>query len=492
MSMNTYGNWVKPRSAGLYGLTFGTTIIVMLSLVAFLIVIATFGPGVGLPFLLILVIALTPLVVRVGGRSGYERLSIMFRFLAAKFRGEHTYRAGRFSRVPGGSYRLPGIAARLDLYNTPTSGLGDFALGHDKTKGFYTVWFKAYPSGGEAIEQHQIDYMVAQWGGFLTDCCNIADLVQVAVTHETRPETGLRLSTEANRITENSPVPLAANIIQEAAGILPTVSARMDSRVAVTFKATTAETRKNPQSAAVEFARFLPQLMARLAQAGVTATLMTPEEVCGFAHMAYDPDSENEIENALLAGETHGYTWDQCGPQSAVETRNDYNHDNYRSTTFEMQEAPAGVVTEMSLAPLFSIDPEIPRKRVTMTFRPHSAAEAIQLADMDYRNTLFKARSRSGIGSESDNMAAGAAGQTRTEIANGYGLCRFGLMVTVTHVDGDAGELARQESVAEQRARQCGVKVRRCRHWQAAAFAGALGVGIVLPEETTISSTLRA
>lgn len=39
----------------------------------------------------------------------------------------------------------------------------------------------------------------------------------------------------------------------------------------------------------------------------------------------------------------------------------------------------------------------------------------------------------------------------------------------------------------EQRARQCGLKVRRCRSWQAAAFASALGAGIVLPEETSFT-----
>ncbi|MEZ2122980.1 SCO6880 family protein [Corynebacterium sp. CCM 9203] len=491
MSKGTYGNWVKPRSAGLYGMTFGTTIIMVFTFVTCILVMTLFGPVIGGPFFLLAAVLLAPLILRVGGRSGYERLAIMMRFFAAGRRGEHTYRAGRFSRVPGGSYRLPGIASRLELYSTPTPGLGDFALGHDKRKGFYTMWLRCFPSGGEAIEQHDIDFMVSQWGAFLTDCCSIADLIQVAVTHESRPESGLRLQSEAQRISAGGDVELARHIVHEAAAILPPVSARLDSRVALTFKASTAETRKDPSAAAVEFARFLPQLMTRLAQAGVTSTLMTPSEVCGFVHAAYDPESEALIEQAVLDETDHGFTWSNAGPQSAVETRNDYVHDGYRSSVFEMQDAPAGVVSEMVLKPLIAIDGNIPRKRVTMVFRPHSSSEAIAISDDDFRNTLFKARARGGIGSVSDDLAATAAGQTRQEIANGYGLVRFGVYATVTHIDGDGSELARQESVIQQRARQCGVLLRRCRHWQAAAFAGGLGIGIVLPEETTISNVLR-
>lgn len=487
MTSRTYGNWGKPRSAGLYGMTFETTAILLGAIIIFLFTVMSGGLKAGIPLLIIEFFVVAPLVIKIGDETGYEKAIIMFKFLRAKFNGETSYRSGRFSRVPGGTYKLPGLLHRTDLYNVPTAGLGDFALGHDKQKAFYTVWFRCFPSGAEAVEESSIDHMVDHWAGFLEDASNIADLVSLTVTHETRPESGIRLATEAERITQHGSVDLAKQIIHEAAGILPQVAARMESRVAVTFKATTAETRKNVRAEATEIARFLPGLMTRLQNAGVNVSLMRPEEVCGFVHSAYVPDSENEIEQALVTGTDHGYTWDNCGPQSAKESAADYTHDGYKSTTFEMTQAPKGLVTEQSLTPLFSIDPDLPRKRVTMMFRPHSSADSATLADTNYRNNLFKARSAQGIGSIADDMAAGAADQTRIEVNSGSRLVRFGLMVTVTHKADEAGELARQESVTEQRARQCGLKVRRCRSWQAAAFAGALGAGIVLPEETSLT-----
>lgn len=487
LERRTYGNWTKPRSAGFFGMTQETSIIVLGSLIVLMLAIMTGGWQIGLPLLLFEVVVLTPLVIRLGDESGYERGLIMFKFLRAKAKGETTYRSGRFSRVPGGNFRLPGLLHKTELYNVPAAGLGDFALANDRQKGFYTVWFHCTPSGAEAIEQDSIDHMVDHWAAFLEDASNLTDLISVAVTHETRPESGIRLQTEADRVTAGGSVDLARDIIQEAAGVLPQMSAQLSSRVAITFKATTAETRKNVRAEATEIARFLPALMSRLKQAGVSVSLMNVDEVTGFVHSAYAPEKENEIESALVTGHDHGYTWDNCGPQSAKETNRDYLHDGYKSVTWEMTQAPRGLVHEDVLTPLFEITPDLPRKRVTMFFRPHSAADSATIADQDYRDNLFRANSAQGIGNLSDTMAAGAANQARFEVTSGSRLVRFGLMITITHDAEDASELARQESVTEQRARQCGLKIRRCRSWQAAAFASCLGAGIVLPEETSFS-----
>lgn len=487
MSSRTYGNWGKPRSAGLYGMTFETSAIVLGAIILALFTIMMGGLSAAIPLLIIEFFVVAPLVIKIGDETGYEKAIILFKFLRAKFNGETTYRSGRFSRVPGGTYKLPGLLHRTDLYNVPTAGLGDFAMGHDKPRGFYTVWFNCFPSGAEAIEADSIDTMVDHWAAFLEDASNVTDLVYVTVTHETSPESGIRLATEAERITQHGTVDKAKAIIHEAAAILPQVSARMSSRVAVTFKATTAETRKNVRAEATEIARFLPGLMTRLQEAGVTVSLMNPAEVCGFVHSAYVPDDENEVERALVTGEDHGFTWDNCGPTAAQESSADYLHDGYKSVTFEMTQAPRGLVTEQTLTPLFAIDPDLPRKRVTMAFRPHDSGDSATLADKEFRDNLFKSRSAGGIGSIADDMAAGAAQQTRIEVNSGSRLVRFGLMMTVTHSADDPAELARQESVMEQRARQCGLKVRRCRSWQAAAFASALGAGIVLPEETSFT-----
>lgn len=487
MSSRTYGNWRKPRSAGLYGMTFETSAIVMGAIILALITVMTGGISAGIPMLIVEFIVVAPLVIKIGDESGYEKAIIMIKFLRAKFSGETTYRSGRFSRVPGGTYRLPGLLHRTELYNVPTAGLGDFALGHDKPRGFYTVWFNCFPSGAEAVESDSIDSMVDHWAAFLEDASNVTDLVYLTVTHETAPESGIRLKAEADRITQHGNVDLAKEIIHEAAAILPQVSARMSSRVAVTFKATTAETRKNVRSEATEIARFLPGLMTRLQEAGVSVSLMTPEEVCGFVHSAYSPADADEIERALVMGEDHGFTWDNCGPSAAQESSSDYLHDGYKSVTFEMTKAPMGLITEQTLTPLFALDADLPRKRVTMAFRPYASGDSATLADKEFRDNLFKARSASGIGSIADDMAAGASQQTRIEVNSGSRLIRFGLMMTVTHDANDPIEIAKQESVMEQRARQCGLKVRRCRSWQAASFAAALGAGIVLPEETSFS-----
>ena len=65
---------------------------------------------------------------------------------------------------------------------------------------------------------------------------------------------------------------------------------------------------------------------------------------------------------------------------------------------------------------------------------------------------------------------------------------RFGLLITASEKD-DA-EMPRMSSTVEDLATQARLRVRRCHGFQAAAFAAALGCGVILPEHSTISPML--
>lgn len=100
MTSRTYGNWGKPRSAGLYGMTFETTAILLGAIIIFLFTVMSGGLKAGIPLLIIEFLVVAPLVIKIGDETGYEKAIIMFKFLRAKFNGETSYRSGRFSRVP--------------------------------------------------------------------------------------------------------------------------------------------------------------------------------------------------------------------------------------------------------------------------------------------------------------------------------------------------------------------------------------------------------
>jgi hypothetical protein len=484
----TYGSWRRPRSAGVAGLTFGTTMLGIAGIVVLMLIGLLFGFGVAGIAALLAVLAFTPLVISVDGRSGYERSLIMWQFSKARRRGEHVYASGAFSRIPGGRYRLPGVLAETECYEAVDAQNRRFGMIHMPSKHCYTVVLEAHPQGGENFDQDTLDQAVANWGAMLAAAGMTGDIAGIAATVETLPQTGIELYETVSRQVRTDAPQLARDAMYQLATGLTQGSLKLTARIAITFVAQTAARRKDWTEQAVEIARRLPEFTSAAARAGVPATPMTANEVMGFVRRSYEPGVLEDIERALMSDDP-GLEWADCGPRTQLEEKGHLVHDGAISATWEMRSAPAGSVFERVLQRLVEPNPELPVKRVTIIYRPHSAADAAHTVDSDYRDALAAITGSSGLAKAQAELDVQATAQSRIAQARGHGLVRFGLLVTVTQPD-DTADIPRIDALVRDLAHQCRLVVHRAHYWQAAAFAASLGVGVIPPDHSTIPSML--
>jgi hypothetical protein len=172
---------------------------------------------------------------------------------------------------------------------------------------------------------------------------------------------------------------------------------------------------------------------------------------------------------------------------SYFERRRTLEHDGSASVTWEMSQPPEGNVTETVLERLLEPSPELPRKRVAIVFRPHSAGDAAGIVDDDFKNAIA-AEQQERTGSAHASLRVQAAQQARNEQARGHGVTRISALVTITAPEGVSDLLI--EPAVKHLSSQSRLKVRRCEMYQSAAFAAGLGMGVVLPEMASIPRVL--
>lgn len=485
-----YSAGSRPRNEGLFGLSWTAMLTVGAVVIAVVLAQALFGFRIAAIVLVAGAIAAGPLVFTSGGRTGWVRAILLWQWWRGGRRGEHTYRSGSFSTIPGGTQQLPGVLAPTRLHEGRTPEGHWFAMVHmPKTSG-YTVILKTWPQGSEAVDQDLVDQWVAGWGSFLAVYGGKHDITTIAAVIDTIPETGNRLMSEVSTITRPDAPEIAQQVMWELGSQLARQRVQLDARLAITFEATTPERRNIPAEQALEIGRRLPGIVEALAGAGLRARPMTAAEVIGFVRRSYDPATQGGLEAATATGEGHGLGWNDAGPVSHREYWDRLLHCGANSVTWEMGEAPKGTFTERILQPLLEPNLEVPRKRVTIIYRPHAAAEAADIVDNDYRNSIVAVQNtRGGLVSASAGIRAQSAGRAREEQVLGHGLTRYGMLVTITAPRGH--DLPRINAVVQDLSSQARVQITRCYGFQAAAFAAGLGVGVVLPEHATAPAFLE-
>ncbi|WP_019925551.1 SCO6880 family protein [Nocardia sp. BMG111209] len=484
----TYGGWSRPRSEGMFGLAWEATVL------GFVFVVAAMVTAVLISFTAALVVAgsealvWAPLAFRANGRTGYERAVVMAQWLRTWSRKENLYRSGIFSRH--GSAKLPGLLAISQLYEGIDANGYRFGIVHMPKQALYTVMLRVWPAGAENVDQPVVDQWVAAWGQFVASVGGANDIVAITPVISTIPETGHRLAHEVDELTRPDAPELAAAMMTELAQTLPSHTVRLDAWCAITFRATTPERRRQPAEQAVEIGRRLPGITVALGQAGVRTRPMTADEVTATVRRAFDPAAEADLETAVATTDGHGIGWDEAGPISYLERTGRLEHDGAVSTTWEMDAAPSGTVDERVLQWLLAPTPELSRKRVALVLRPHAAADAAGIVDDDYKNALVATQSGKGVVSAHATLRVGATEQAREEQARGHGVTRFGVLITVTSPVG--ADLPRIDALTQDLSVQARLRVRRAHYYQAAAFAGSLGVGVLLPEMATLPRVMAA
>lgn len=482
---HAYGNWTIPRSTGFGGSTMAATLIGVVLLVVSLVTGLFAGWKFGGALLALSALVMVPLLKSWGGRSGYEVALLKWQRRRREKRGELVFRSGPFSRVPGGRYRLPGVLGTTSMSEWRTGAGHVYGMIHYPRQSQYTIVFRAFPQGGEAIDQDRLNNMVFHWGSVLASFGQDGDVMGAEAVVETLPATGLPLTHEVRTITATDSPQLSQLFMVESAEMLGTQKVAMEARLAVTFKATTKERQKNPHEQAIELSRRIPAMMPVLAMAGISVRPMNAAEIVEVVKRAYDPASQVDLERGRRSEDGHGVSWNEAGP-AFTDARNPtlLRHDGARSAVWEMQLPPKGAVTERVLRNLLAPNGAVARKRINVVYRPHSAEEAAQLVESDYKNAHAGVSDGRALTRASAKLRLAAADQAREEEARGHGLTRFGMLMTVT--EPEDGDLPRAEGLLKSLSTQSRLKIRRAYGYQDIAFAAGLGCGVLLPDHSSV------
>ncbi|GAB2785806.1 SCO6880 family protein [Streptomyces daliensis] len=490
LSPRTYGNFRRPRTSGLRGLSLGVTLLLFAGLIA--VVLATLislwaalGIAVGLA------VIMGPLALKDRhGRTLMQRGAVRLAWRRTTASGSHEYRSGPMGRSGRGTCELPGLAAGSTLTEAQDGYSRPFAMITIPSTGHHTVVISCDADGAALVEERQVDSWVAHWGQWLSALGAEPDLVAASVTVETAPDTGVRLQHEVSANSAPDAPELATAMLDEVLASYPSGSAQIATRIALTYSgaARPGASRRSAEDMALHIGTRLPGLTAGLSMTGAgTAVPMTATELTEAIRVAYDPTVAPLVEEARATGGT-GLTWNQAGPMAAREAWDHYRHDGAFSMTWAMTEAPQGEVFSNVLTNLVQPNRDIARKRVTLLYRPHTPAEGARVVQQDYKNALFSAQ-QSQIGQARDDAEVTAARRTTEEQAQGHGVIRFGLLITAT-VNSQA-ELPEAAAAVDNLAPAARIAVRPVYGSQAAAFAAALPLGLVLPLHTALPQTVR-
>ncbi|MGP3925286.1 SCO6880 family protein [Streptomyces sp. 8N616] len=480
VSHPTYGNWRRPRRAGLgplglvgtFGVFGGLILTLLASLVSLIAAAVVLVP---------VVLFVTPLAVRTqDGRNVYQLLALRIGWFRRKAKGSHTYVSGPLSRRADGRFRPPGLLSRVTMIEGRDPYDRPFGVLHHKGRNLYTIVLGCEPDGGSLVDPDQLDIWVASWGEWLSRLSHEPGLRGASVSIETAPDTGTRLAHEVlPRIQPDAP-PAARAVMEEVVERYPSASSEMHTYIALTYGSPGGQKRKRDELLA-DLAIRIPGLLTGLVGAGGgSAAPLSAERIAEIVRVAYDPAVAAEVLDAQAQHGGTGLEWEDAGPAAAVETVNAYQHDSGISRTWLLTLAPRGTVRSNVLRGMLEASPGTRRKRVALLYRPIDPGTSARIVEADRRSAQFMATSGRGMVQARAASEMAAAEQTAAEEAAGAGLVEFSLMLTVT-VD-SVDELADATVTVRNLQAAARMSLRPADRMQAAAFTCSLPVG-VLPWE---------
>jgi hypothetical protein len=485
-----YGRWEQPRTSGLFGRTWGETIFAGLWIVTtVLFYMFTHSLILIMVFFLVGATVFIPLIIRRRGRSGLELITMRLQFWNSARKGENVFRGGVFGVVPG-SARMPGIQGDTRLYEYELGRGGRFGLIHARAKNHYTVVLSGQPQGQERVEQHQINEWVKGWDRFLSHLGTVKGMAGAAVVVETVPDSGHRVDAEVRRLVDRKAPQFAQQVMMETVTHRASAKVRNEVRIQLTFtqQRTADSAEVGDQGAAV--GRLLSTIINQAVAAGLSARPLTAGDLCLAGARAYRPEVSTELETMAGSGKLDELRWDQIGPSGCKAEWGRLVHNGFQSVTWEMESAPAGTVAHDTLLPLLAPRADLGRKRVAIIYRIHGVADAVKMVDDDFRNALAAEQTKKGVGSAAASLRVDNTMAARQEQARGAGVTRFGVLITLTAPT--AADLPTLAAELEGMASASRLTVQRCWGGQDSTFAGALGLGILLPEYASVNKRVSA
>lgn len=491
-AVRTYGNWRRPTSPGLFGLGSVGTGVMLGGLVFCILVTMARGLLWGLGVFLVLAVVLGLLAVKDHhGKSLLEKGLENIAWQRSRQLGAHLYRSGPLGLTAWGTHQLPGLAAQLRLSEHQDAHGRRFVLLYTPSTNTFATVIATEPDGAALVDQEQVDVWVAAWGHWLANLGDEPGVEAAAVIVETAPDTGHRLAREVTGQIDPEAPAFARAMLEQVVAAYPVGSSQVRAWVTLTFSGTSSSTgkRMKPAEMGRELAARLPGLTSMLSATGAgAARLLSAAEVCEIVRVAYDPAASVVVEDAKIAGEDTGLTWDEVGPVAHEALWDGYRHDSAYSVTWSMTTAPRGNVQSSVLARLLAPHPALARKRVAMLYRPIDAARAAGMVEADLRASQFVASSSKNPTARS-GLSVRAAAATAQEEAAGAGLVNFSMLVTATITDPTREAEAR--AVVDNLAATARVRLRPVYGAQHSGFAATLPLGLVLPKHLKIPTAIQ-
>jgi len=485
----TYGNWRRPRKAGLGPLgllgtigLFGGLVLVLLASMVSMRAAVVLGIPIGA--------LLAPLAIRTqDGRHVYSMAAVRVGWLRRKSKRQHLYVSGPLSARPGGRFRPPGLLSRVSMLEGHDPYDRPFGVLYHRSRHQFTIVLGCEPDGGSLVDPDQVETWVALWGDWLSRLAHEPGLRGASVVVETAPDPGTRLATEVlGRIDPNAP-PVARAVMEEVVETYPEASSEMNTYITLTYSAPGGQ-RRDPQLMLTDLALRLPGLVSGLVAAGGgRAEPLSAERIAEVVRVAYDPAVAAEVLDVRARNGSSGVEWADAGPVAAVETVNYYQHDSGVSRSWLLTLAPRGTVHSNILRDLLDPVPGIRRKRVALLYRPIDPATSARIVEADRRAAQFMANSTRGLVRARAISEVQAAEQAAAEEASGAGLIEFSMVVTLTV---DSPEEIRDADVTMRNLLGATrIAMRPADRLQAAAFTCALPVGILPWEQTIVPRDLQ-
>lgn len=473
----TYGNFRKPRTVGLWGMSMGLTlsVFVLSALVVLLLLRQAWGAALA-------VVACGAAIIGALNFTDVHGLSIADRWMEkmmfgmAKWRGRTLYRSGPLGVMPGLATPLPGILAGSKVSEHVDSFDRVFALVHHADKSVAVV-MSVTPPGIDLIDRDQINTSVAQWGEWLAMLGTEIGVVQASVVVESSPDSGEALARHIHTMNTVGTSSVAREIMSEVAAEYRVGAAQMRVWVTVTFQpALMSSKKRSVEELARDIGGRLTGITQQLKAAGAGAVhLMTAAQLARAIRTAYDPAALELVELAHSRGEQVELAWEDAGPIAAEALWDAYRHDSGVSRTWVVSQPPQGVIHENVLERLLHISADVERKRVAIVYRPISAARTGDIAERDQ----IRATNAVTVGGGNNARAireARIAQRNASEEAAGAGIEDFAIIITATTSDGnleDVSSVVRALASSSKLAR-----IRVAYGAQDGAFALALPLGV--------------
>jgi len=488
----TYGNWRKPRSAGIGKFSMLETLLLIGGLLLIVVLFRFTGPLVGAGALVVL--ALTFFSLTIKDKHGKSKVSRMVEKRAFRkgVKGRlNLLRSGPAGLTPNGSYELPGLLARSVLHEFEDSFERPFALLHMPTKDHASIVISVEPTGLALDDRDNIDGYVANWGGWLSNLSKSGDVVAATVTVETAPDYGVRLRHEIDMNMHESASAAAREMMEEIKATFPQQTAVTRAWVAVTFSTYRqgADRVRPIEDVGTDLASRMGKFTEHLEVCGAgDARPVSAQELCEIVRTAYDPAIGEHIDAAHIQGVTPPLSWDQIGPVAHNAGWEWYRHDSGLSKSWTMSAAPRGTVFANVLENLLAPSPDIDRKRVTLLYRPVSVARAMDVAEKDVNKASSRATSTKKPSFQAAAEFASAV-QSAKEVAKDAALINFGMIITATILNSDNALAASYE--IEDLGGGAQILLRPAYGSQDSTFAAGLPLGIVVPSYIAIPQAIR-